>query len=175
MRICITGLHFRILLFSSVAFKMPTQLFFLLRFFCFLLFVGTFTSVFRDNKLSFLEATKLYKIKILFLGFCLLLEGNGSGSAQIITDLDPGGPKTYEIGCGSGPLENIKAHQYCIKLLSICRLAGPRQRSLSEDDWPTKLLAASAQDEDNLFHVNFGGRIMANCQPSQSFSLFIIG
>ncbi len=33
-------------------------------------------------------------MKLNFVNFCLLVEG--SGSVQIITALDPGGPKTYE-------------------------------------------------------------------------------
>ncbi len=58
-------------------------------FFCFLLTVGTVTSVFKDNKL--LKSHKTAEIKIL-LNFCLLKEG--SESVQIITD--PGGPKLID-------------------------------------------------------------------------------
>jgi hypothetical protein len=59
--------------------------------------VGTFTSVFKDNKSLRSHKTRFYKI------FCFLMEG--AGPVHIITDPDPypGGPKTYGFyGTGSG-------------------------------------------------------------------------
>jgi hypothetical protein len=61
----------------------------------------------------FYQSSKLLKVKPLnnrnqgFSSlFCLLMEGSeaGSGSVQIITDPDPGGPKTYG-SSGSGTLQ----------------------------------------------------------------------
>jgi hypothetical protein len=45
-------IRIRILLFSSVAFKIPSQISVFLSFFCLLLFQDTFTSVFKDKKKS---------------------------------------------------------------------------------------------------------------------------
>jgi hypothetical protein len=59
--------------------------------FCLLLTVGTFTSVFQD------KSHKTVGIKV-FLNFLLVM--GVSGSIQIITYPDPGGPKIF----GSGPL-----------------------------------------------------------------------
>ncbi len=70
-----TGLRIRILLFSPVAFKMPTK------FFC-LVYAGIvpyFSSVFKDNKI--LRREKTIEIKIflkifkIFWIFCLLIKG----------------------------------------------------------------------------------------------------
>ncbi len=59
--------------------------------FCFLLTVGAFTSVFKDNKLS---NHKIVEIKA-FLNFWLVgAMIRIQGSVQIITDPDTGGPKT---------------------------------------------------------------------------------
>ncbi len=85
----------RILLFSKVALKMP-QKNFTSKFFCFLLTLSTFTSVFKDKKL--LRSHNTFEMKVfLHFFFCLLMEGSGSsyGSVKIVTYPDPGGPKTY--------------------------------------------------------------------------------
>jgi hypothetical protein len=47
------------------------------QFFCLLLFEGTFTSFFKDKK--FKRSQKTVGIKV-FLLFCLMIEGSGSGS-----------------------------------------------------------------------------------------------
>jgi hypothetical protein len=58
----------------------------------YLLTEGTFTSVFTDNKQ--IRSHKIVEIRVFLNFFCLLMEGSGprSGSVQIITDPDPGGP-----------------------------------------------------------------------------------
>ncbi len=71
-RIHTTGLRIRILLFSSVAFKMPTKnqqrIVFFLSFLCLLFSSGTFTSSFRNNKL--LRSHKVTKLEIyVFIDF----------------------------------------------------------------------------------------------------------
>ncbi len=85
----------RIMLFSSVTFKMPTKniLFFskclsLFRFEC------TFTSFFKDK--SYKKVANQYRRNQGFSSvFCLLIEEYGSGAVQIITDpdADPEGPR----------------------------------------------------------------------------------
>ncbi len=90
MRIRTTD-RIRILLFLSVAFKISTKS-------KFLLFEGTFTSVLKRK--SHKEFTKQVEIKFFHTFFCSIMEG--SGSVQILTEQDPGGPKTY--GSGSTTL-----------------------------------------------------------------------
>ncbi len=48
------------------------------RFFCLLLFEGTFTSFFKDEKCK--RSHKTVGIKVFFTIFCLMIEGSGSGS-----------------------------------------------------------------------------------------------
>jgi hypothetical protein len=66
-------IRFRIMLFSFVADKMPTKRKFFSKFFCLLLFDGTFTSVFIDTKSK--RSHKIVKIKVLLL-FLLVDERN---------------------------------------------------------------------------------------------------
>ncbi len=65
---------------------------------------GTFTSFFKDK--SHKEAKKTVEIKVFCYYFCLMMEGSGAGSVLEIvnngSDADPGGPKTYGSGFGSG-------------------------------------------------------------------------
>jgi hypothetical protein len=61
---------------------MPTKKFLII-------FVSTFTSVFKDNKS--LRSQKAVESKVFFTLFCTLMEG----SVQIITDQNLGGPETY--------------------------------------------------------------------------------
>jgi hypothetical protein len=67
-----TDLRIRILLFSSVADKMPTKIKFF-RVFCLLIFEGILTSVFINKK------SKNSKNQGFSYFFCLLMEGSGSG------------------------------------------------------------------------------------------------
>jgi hypothetical protein len=82
---------------------MPTKVFFLKFFANYFLQVHLHPSA--EITHSVIKKPQNCRKSRFFLGFCLLLERNASGSVQIITDLDPGGPKTYEFGRGSGPLE----------------------------------------------------------------------
>ncbi len=106
-------LRLRILLFSLVALKIPTKISF---FVYFLLTIGTFTSVFNDNKL--LRGRKTIKLKVCL--FLLVDRGNRvSKFVKIITDPDPGVPKTYKSnGSGSGTLvSNIQRRRLRLFLL----------------------------------------------------------
>jgi hypothetical protein len=84
-----TGLRIRILLFSSVASKMPTKneinMFFsiFLCFFCLLHSVGTIysTSFFKDNKP--LKSHKTVEIKVFLKFYCQLMEFSGSRSWRL--------------------------------------------------------------------------------------------
>jgi hypothetical protein len=89
----------RILLFLSLNFKMPTKNYFKKKFFCILLFEGTFTSFFKDKRSK--RSHKAAGIKVLPYFFLLndkrsgsipLTNGSGSGSRR---------PKTHGSG-GSG-------------------------------------------------------------------------
>ncbi len=77
-------IRIQILLFSSVAFKMPTKIKFFLLTYCRYIY---WTAVFKDN-------IRKSKIKVSLNFFCLLIEGSGSrsesGSIDIIMDQDPG-------------------------------------------------------------------------------------
>jgi hypothetical protein len=89
-----------------MAFKVQTKIkLFFLRFCCLLLFEDTFISVFKDKKP--LRSHKKVETKV-FLSV-LLDEGCGSGfrSVQIMTDPDPGGPKTYGSESGSTTLARV--------------------------------------------------------------------
>jgi hypothetical protein len=73
----------RILLFSSLTFQTPTKNKFK-KFFCILLFEGTFTSFFEDKKSK--RSHKIVEIKVfltIFGIFCLMIEGSGSGSIPL--------------------------------------------------------------------------------------------
>ncbi len=80
----------RILLFSSVADKMPTENFFLLL----ITFSGTFTSVFNDKKSK--GSHKIVEIRVFLT--CYTCWQKDPDPYKIMTDPDPGGLKT----CGSG-------------------------------------------------------------------------
>ncbi len=84
-------LRIRILLFSSVTFKVNKNV--LSKFFCLILSEGTFTSFFKDKK-SF-RSHKTVGIIILLL-FCLIIEGSGSVY------------RTNGSGSGSGRPKNIR-------------------------------------------------------------------
>jgi hypothetical protein len=61
--------------------------------------LGTFTSALKDIKSLMIKKSQNCSCK-LFLFSCLLMEGSGSRSVQIIADPDHGGPK--DKGSGSG-------------------------------------------------------------------------
>ncbi len=84
-RIHATGLRIRILLFPSVAVKIPIKKLFL----CFCI-LRIFTPVFKDNKL--LRSQNTVETKVFF-NF-LLVDGRIRIRSKIMTDSDPG-PKTY--------------------------------------------------------------------------------
>ncbi len=91
MRILILGaLHW--IAISSKAFKIPTKISILSKFFCFLLTVES------SKITSNYEVTK--QIKVFQKNFCLLKEGSGSRTeaqcVQIITDPDLGDPKNTD-------------------------------------------------------------------------------
>ncbi len=86
--------------FSSVAaFKMPTKNKFSFKKF-FLLITLRRLHLHQSSKIiSHKEVIKQYKSRF-FLLFYLMMDGSGSrsGSVQIMTDPDPGGPKNYGFG-----------------------------------------------------------------------------
>jgi len=95
-------------------FKMPKI------FFCFFLFVGAFTSFFKDKMSQRKRSPKTVKITVFLHFFCLLMEGSGSETLQLpyITDPDPESQKTHESyrsgsRCGSGTLLNTLHTHYC--------------------------------------------------------------
>jgi hypothetical protein len=57
--------------------------------------------IFKDKKSK--RSHKAVGIKAFLPFFCLLMKGFGSGFVQIITDMDPGGPKTYGFGSTTLP------------------------------------------------------------------------
>jgi hypothetical protein len=61
--------------------------YFVSKFFCLILFEGTFTSFFKDKKSQ--RSHKTVGIKV-FLYFCLMIEGSGAGYTPLTN-----GPKTY--------------------------------------------------------------------------------
>jgi hypothetical protein len=63
------------------------------KFFCILLFEGTFTSFFKGKKSK--RSHKTLEIKVFLYYICLMIEGSGSGSIPLTngSDPDPGGPK----------------------------------------------------------------------------------
>jgi hypothetical protein len=66
--------------FLSLTFKMPTKNKFLNKFFCLLLFEGTFTSFFKDKKSKRSQNSRNQSFSYYF---GLLIEGSGSGSGFI--------------------------------------------------------------------------------------------
>ncbi len=70
-------IRIRILLFSSVAFKMSKNISLFFLSFLLLFFVGTFPSLFKDKK--------SWRSHFYYC-FCFMMEGCGSGSGQIMTD-----------------------------------------------------------------------------------------
>jgi hypothetical protein len=92
-------IRIRILLFSPVADKMLTTF---SKFFCLLLFNGTFTSVLMDIKSK--RSHKVVEIKVFLTSFCLLIEV--SGSVQNNDWSGSGRPKKY--GSGSTTLLSEK-------------------------------------------------------------------
>jgi hypothetical protein len=81
-------IRIRILLFSSMDFKIPTKkLFYKVKFFSLLLVEGTRTLHQSSKKKNHKEDTKQLKTIVFVTFFCLLMDG--SGSVQIMTDPDP--------------------------------------------------------------------------------------
>jgi hypothetical protein len=72
--------------FLSLTFKTPTK-----KFFCTLLFEGTFTSIFKDKKSKKKSQNSIKQGFSYF--FCIMIEGSGSGSRR---------PKNCESGSGFG-------------------------------------------------------------------------
>ncbi len=81
-----TGLWNRILLFSSVVLKMPTQNRVSFFFQVFLLFT---LHLHQSSKKRVIKKSQIFRNTCFFKFFCLLVEGSraGSGSVQIIRDL----------------------------------------------------------------------------------------
>ena len=94
------------------------------KFFCIVLFEGTFTSFFKDKKSK--RSHKTVGIKVFLTIFAWLLK-----------DSDPGSPKT----CGSGTLLNV-ADRCCSTVLTAVR-----GRPLPPDEAPW-----SEHGQDMLFH-----------------------
>jgi hypothetical protein len=87
---------------------MPTESkFFTPKFFCLLLAEDTFTSVFKDNKLY--EKVKNMQKSRFFLIF-LLFDGRTRIRMQIITDQDPGGPKSYGSGSRTWHVSTVRKY-----------------------------------------------------------------
>jgi hypothetical protein len=85
-------IRLKILLFPSLAFKMPTKH----SFFCYFHFEGTFTSVFKDKVIKKSQNSRNHGFSYYF---CLMIEGagskpltNGSGSRRPKTNTDPTDP-----------------------------------------------------------------------------------
>jgi hypothetical protein len=57
------------------------KLFFLLKFFCLLLFEGTFTSFFKDKKSKKSQSSRSQGV--FLTSFCLVIEESGSGSIPL--------------------------------------------------------------------------------------------
>jgi hypothetical protein len=86
LRIRTTDLRIRNLLFTSVTCKMPQKIFFFNNFFCLLLFDGTLTT---STKMKSHKEVLNSRNQGFSYYFCLM-----KGSVQLMTDPDPGGPKT---------------------------------------------------------------------------------
>jgi hypothetical protein len=83
------------------------------KYFCLLLFEGTFTSFFKDKKSK--RSHKAVGFKVFFNNFCLVIEGSGSI------------PQTNGSGSGSRSLKNIRIRKiriqlYFSKVLSTYRI-----------------------------------------------------
>jgi hypothetical protein len=91
-----SGSWIRILLFSSLTFKMTTKNKFFKKNFCLLLFEGTFTSFFKDKKSKNTQNSRNQSFSYYF---CMMTEGSGSesGSTLLTNGSGSGRPKNMWI------------------------------------------------------------------------------
>ena len=88
-------IQIRILLFSSLTFKMPSKSNFLNLVFLLISFQVTFTLFFQRLKSK--RSHKTVGIKVFSSYFCLMMEGSRSTVYLLLVDMDPGGLKHVEI------------------------------------------------------------------------------